>query len=177
MSNNIEIRVADTNDVSSLAAVGHESFRAAYEDWSKPDDLIEHLDAFFSEEAIRKEIQLPGHYYLIASNKGEPAGFVKIRENKRPKEVPATRALELHQVYVMPDQQRFGIGGRLIEAAARFASDKSADGIWLSVWEDALWAVNCYRKYGFEEVGVTDFKLGQAIYTDLLMWRAVDPTA
>jgi len=177
MTHNIEIREAGSDDVSSLSAVGHESFRAAYEDWSEPDDLIEHLDTFFSEDAIRKEIQLPGHYYLIASINGDPAGFVKIRENTRPQEVPATRALELHQVYVMPGKQRHGIGGRLIEAAARFASNKSADGIWLSVWKDAPWAVNCYRKYGFEEVGLTDFKLGQSIYTDLLMWRAVEPTA
>ena len=176
MTNNIEIREACMDDVSTLAAVGHESFRAAYEEWSDPDDLIEHLDAFFSEEAIRKEIQLPGHYYLIASNNGNPAGFVKVRENTRPEEVPATRALELHQVYVMPDQQRHGIGGRMIEAAARLAGDKAADGIWLTVWKDAPWAVNCYRKCGFEEVGVTEFKLGKTVFSDLLMWRAVDPT-
>lgn len=176
MTHDIEIRAAGIDDVSALSAVGHQSFKTAYEDWSEPDDLIKHLDAFFSKKAIQREIQLPGRYYLIASNEGELAGFVKIRENTRPKEVPATRALELQQVYVMPDQQRYGIGGRLIEAAARCARDKAADGIWLSVWEDAPWAVNCYHKYGFEEVGLTEFRLGQTVYKDLLMWRAVDPT-
>ena len=177
MTRNIEIREAGLDDVSTLSAVGHTSFRTAYEEWTETDDLIEHLDAFFSEEAIRKEIQLPGHYYLIALNNGDPAGFVKIRENTRPEEVPATRALELHQVYVMPDQQRYGIAGRMIEAAARLAGDKAADGIWLTVWKDAPWAVNCYRKYGFEEVGVTEFKLGQTVFTDFLMWRAVEPAS
>jgi len=174
MSVEVTIRQATVDDVSALSAVGHQSFRAAYENFSEPDDLVAHLDAFFSEEAILKEIGLPGHYYLIALLGDTPAGFVKIREGNRPDEVPASRALELHQVYVMPNQQRFGIGGELIETAARFARDKAADGIWLSVWEDAVWAVTCYRKYGFEEVGKIDFQLGKATYNDLLMWRQVE---
>lgn len=172
MDGAVRIREADSSDIKNLSAIGHASFQKAYEAWSHPDDLVAHLDAFFSEEAIRNEMQLPGHNYLIALKDDVAAGFVKIRENTRPDEVPATRALELHQVYVMPEEQRFGIGGLLIAAAASFARDKAADGIWLSVWEDAPWAVNCYRKYGFEAVGKTDFQLGRTVYIDLLMWRA-----
>ena len=171
MTTEIEIREAGIDDVDTLSAIGHASFRAAYEKWSHADDLLAHLDTFFSVEAIHNEMELPGHNYLIAVHGDVPAGFVKIRENTRPDEVPATRALELHQVYVMPDQQRHGIGGLLIAAAADFARDKAADGVWLTVWKDAPWAVNCYRKYGFEEVGTTEFQLGRTVYTDLLMWR------
>ena len=174
MKAEVEIREANSNDVQALSAIGHASFRAAYEEWSEPDDLIAHLEEFFSETAIRGEMALPGHHYLIALINGVPAGFIKLREHARPAEVPATRALELHQVYVLPEQQRSGIGGQLIDAAARFAGDKAADGIWLSVWRDAPWAVNCYRKYGFEEVGTTEFKLGSTVYQDLLMWRSVE---
>jgi ribosomal protein S18 acetylase RimI-like enzyme len=172
MVSSIKIREADNGDIKDLSEIGHASFQKAYEAWSHPDDLVAHLDAFFSEEAILREMQLPGHNYLIAVNDEVAAGFVKIRENTRPEEVPATRALELHQVYVLPEQQRFGIGGSLIKAAADFARSKAADGIWLSVWEDAPWAVNCYRKYGFETVGTTEFQLGRTVYIDLLMWRS-----
>ena len=174
MTIEVAIRQATVEDVGTLSAIGHESFRAAYESFSEPDDLVAHLDAFFSEEAIRREIGLPGRHYLMALLGEQPAGFIKIQESKRPDEVPASRALELHQVYVVPDQQRFGIGGELIGAAARFARDKAADGIWLTVWENAPWAINCYRKYGFEEVGKVDFQLGKATYNDLLMWRQVE---
>ena len=170
----IEIREAVLADVASLSQIGHASFRAAYEEWSESDDLIAHLEEFFSPDAIRGEMELPGHTYLMAIRDEDPVAFVKIRENTRPDEVPATRALELHQVYVLPEQQRFGIGGLLIEAAARYARDKAADGIWLSVWKDATWAVSCYRKYGFDEVGTTEFQLGRTVYSDLLMWRPVD---
>ncbi len=174
MPTEIDIREAGLADAEALSAIGHASFRAAYEDSSEHDDLVAHLEDFFSVTAIRGEMGLPGHHYLLATCGDEPAGFVKIREHARPPEVPASRALELHQVYVLPAQQRAGIGGCLIEAAARFARDKAADGIWLSVWQDAPWAVNCYRKNGFEVVGTAEFKLGRTVYKDLLMWRPVE---
>ena len=77
------------------------------------------------------------------------------------------------QVYVLPDKQRYGIGGRLIEAVVDIARLEGADGLWLSVWEDAPWAVNAYRKNGFEAVGTAAFCLGKTRYKDLLMWRSV----
>lgn len=173
MTASISIREAGVDDVATLSAIGHASFRAAYENWSEPDDLVAHLEDFFSEVAIHAAMGLPGCHYLLALNGDVAVGFTKIREGKQPDEIPVALALELHQVYVMPDQQRFGIGGRLIGAARRYAHEQSADGVWLTVWEDAPWAVNCYRKYGFEQVGTMDFKLGRATYNDLVMWRPV----
>lgn len=173
MSAELEIREAHAGDIEAISAIGHESFRRAYEESSEPDDLIAHLESFFSVVAIRGEMQLPGRTYLLALHGSVAAGFVKIRENTRPDDIPASRALELQQLYVLPDQQRFGIGGRLIAAAVRDAEEKAADGIWLSVWEDAPWAVNCYRKNGFEAVGTAEFQIGSSVYSDLLMWRPV----
>ena len=173
MTASISIREAGVDDVAALSAIGHASFRAAYENWSEPDDLVAHLEDFFSEVAIHAAMGLPGCHYLLALNSDVEVGFTKICDSEMPEEIPAERALELHQVYVMPDQQRFGIGGRLIESATRYAHEQSAEGVWLTVWEDAPWAVNCYRKYGFEQVGTMDFKLGRAIYNDLVMWRPV----
>jgi ribosomal protein S18 acetylase RimI-like enzyme len=169
----ISIREAGVDDVAALSAIGHASFHAAYEKWSEPDDLVAHLEDFFSEVAIQASMGLAGCCYLLAFNGDVAVGFTKIREGTQPDEIPVARALELHQVYVMPDQQRFGIGGRLIDAATRYAYEQSAEGVWLTVWEGAPWAVNCYRKYGFEQVGTIDFKLGQATYNDLVMWRSV----
>lgn len=162
-----------TDEAAELSAVGQASFTAAYGKWSKPDDLRAHLDEFFSEAAVRNAIDEPGCHYLLASNGDTVAGFLKMCDSKVPKEVPVRRAFELSQVYVLPDQQRFGIGGQLLQAAARFAAERAADGLWLTVWEDAPWAVNAYRKYGFEQVGMIDFKLGRAIFNDLLMWLPV----
>lgn len=173
MTDQISIRNAEIRDAALLSAIGQASFRDAYEKWTDPADLVAHLDEVFSEDAIREAIETPGCQYLVANNGGTAAGFVKIRDSINHEAVPAARALELQQVYVLPNQQRYGIGGQLIEAAVRYAAEQISDGVWLSVWEDAPWAVNCYRKYGFEAVGKNDFRLGNSIFNDLIMWLPV----
>ncbi len=173
MSANVSVRVAGEDDVAALTAIGDSSFRAAYASWSEPDDLEAHLAEHFSEPAVRAALLSPGGRYLLASVDGAAAGFVKIRNGEHPVQLPSSNVLELAQVYVHPDKQRFGIGGKLLAAAFDYAREQAADGVWLSVWEDAPWAVNCYLKYGFEQVGTVDFQLGGATYNDLLMWYPV----
>jgi ribosomal protein S18 acetylase RimI-like enzyme len=169
----ITISAAGLDEAEALSVVGQASFRKAYEGWSEPEDLQEHLDEFFSEPAVRDAMATTGCQYLLAKNGSEAAGFVKIRDSEKPDRVPVPSALELQQVYVHPEQQRYGIGGKLLEAARHYAAEQSADGVWLTVWEDATWAVNCYRKYGFQQVGTIDFKLGKTVYNDFLMWLPV----
>jgi ribosomal protein S18 acetylase RimI-like enzyme len=173
VSTTITIAPAGLDEAAELSVVGQASFRQAYESWSEPADLQEHLDEFFSESAVRDAMATPGCKYLMARNGSEAAGFVKIRDSEKPDRVPVAKAFELQQVYVDPEQQRYGIGGRLLESARHYAAEQSADGVWLTVWEDAMWAVNCYRKYGFEQVGMIDFKLGKTVYNDILMWLPV----
>jgi len=169
----IAVRKATIDDIVELSAIGQASFRGAYESWSEPDDLQAHLEDYFSEAAVRSAMAEPGCQYLLATNGDAVAGFVKIRDRDKPEQVPAGRVFELSQVYVSPDHQRFGIGGLLLKAATHFAADRAADGVWLSVWEDAQWAISCYRKFGFLEIGRLDFKVGDTIYNDLLMWLPV----
>ena len=173
MTHTIAVREAVIDDVHVLASIGQASFTDAYEASSEPSDLLAHLDEFYSEAAVRDAMEDPHCWYLLATREDTGAGFVKIRDSETPAGVPAQRAFELSQVYVVPDQQRFGIGGRLLEAAAGFAAQRAATGVWLSVWEDAPWAINCYRKYGFDQVGTAEFRVGETVYHDLLMWLAV----
>jgi len=168
------IREAGVDDVAAISVIGLKSFREAYENTCGPDDLILHLDEFHVEAAVLAQMGSQSNDYLIAENNSRPAGFAKLRESPPSPAAPATRVIELHQLYVLPEQQRYGIGGHLLEAVVNHARDKGAEGVWLSAWEDATWAVNFYRKHGFETVGTTEFRLGKTVYTDLIMWRPVD---
>jgi GNAT superfamily N-acetyltransferase len=167
------VRIAGADDSGAISDIGLNSFREAYEHTCAPDDLILHLDEFHTETAVVAQMGCPGNDYLIAENGGQPAGFAKVRESLALPEVPATRLIELHQLYVQPDQQRFGLGGYLLEAVLNYVRGKGAEGVWLSAWEEATWAVNFYHKHGFATVGATDFRLGNTVYIDLLMWKPV----
>ena len=169
----ITVRIATADDVGTLAAIGSASFEGAYGGTATADDLLAHLDEFFGAAAVAKEIRAAGTVYLIASAAGQPAGFAKIRDSETPAAVPARAVLELQQVYVSPDAQRGGVGGHLIRAASDYAKQLSAEGLWLSVWEEADWAINAYKKHGFVVVGEAEFRLGTTHYSDLLMWLPV----
>jgi len=169
----IEIRAAAMENAVTLSDVGCASFKAAYEGTAGADDLLCHLETYFSVTAIQKELVKSDRRYLMASIAAEATGFVKIRDGEQPVAIPGSNALELQQVYVLPDKQRLGVGRRLIEAVVDIARSEDADGLWLSVWRDAPWAVNAYRKNGFEVVGTAAFRLGKTRYEDLLMWRSV----
>lgn len=170
----IEIRAAGSADIGDLVTIGNGSFRAAYEDLSNTQDIAEHLDAYFSAAAISREMATPDRRYLVATVNNEPAGMAKIREGNCPDTIPHGDSIELQQLYVLPGNQRYGIGGRLVRAVAQIAASNAAPGVWLSVWEDADWATSFYRKLGFTEVGTAEFRIGKAIYTDFLMWLPVD---
>lgn len=168
------VRAAAGADAAELSRVGVESFSAAYRGTADDADIDTHLDKHFSEAAIRREMALPAVRYLIALRNATTAGFVKLRSGERPEPVAAERAIEVQQLYVASDHQRMGVGGRLMDAAMAEARAGDADGIWLSVWTHADWAVAFYCNYGFEIAGELSFRLGRAEFTDYLMWFAFD---
>ena len=169
----IAIRRADNADVDALSEIGVATFQATYAHSSSAADIAAHLDANFRSAAVRREIALPGCTYLIASVDGEPAGFAKFRKNGCPAVVPADDSIELQQLYVAPEKQGYGIGQRLVSAVIDIAQSDSVGSIWLSTWQHADWAIGFYRGIGFAEVGTTDFRVGETVHTDLLLWLPV----
>lgn len=168
----LQIRVAATGDVEHLAATGRRLFIETYGHISGAEDLAAHVDDYFSERAVAKELGRDGVRYLLAVDDETITGFLKLRQNEIPKSVPAMTALEVQQLYVSPDQQRRGIGRMLMDRAGEAARAASVQGLWLSVWEEADWAIRFYQRYGFSTVGTTDFWLGDSHFNDLLMWFA-----
>lgn len=170
----IAIRDAEAADAEALASVGLTSFKATYEGTASEEDMATHLERYFSAEAVRAEMGRSDQGYLVAAVDAEPVGLAKWRQGYCPDEVPASDSIEIQQLYVLPERQGFGIGGRLVEAVIHITKKHAAHGIWLSVWEHADWAIGFYRKIGFREIGKTGFSLGKTQHTDLLLWLPVE---
>lgn len=166
----LQIRDAVPGDAVQLAVTGQRLFIAAYGKISGADDLAAHVDDYFGETVVARELRQNGIRYLLAMDEGEIAGFLKLRSGEIPKSVAADKAVEVQQLYVSPDQQRRGIGRLLMDRAVEIALEAAAQGLWLSVWEEADWAISFYQRYGFRTVGTTDFWLGDSHYNDFLMW-------
>jgi len=165
----IEIRQATDADAETLAATGRRLFTAAYGNISGADDLAAHVDDYFSASAVESELGHENTQYYLAMDGDVIAGFIKLRHSSIPSQIPLSNGVEVQQLYVAPDQQRKGIGRLLTDRAVSIVGEEGADGLWLSVWQEADWAINFYRAYGYRTVGTTDFWLGKSHFTDFLM--------
>ena len=169
----ITVRQASAADIEHLSAIGSESFSEAYADFNEPKDISAHLRNQYSPAAILQEMELPDRFYLLALVDAEPAGLCKLRAGPAPEGTPGPAALEIQQLYIDPRHQRRGIGKALVDAVLSEARSLRVAGIWLGVWEQAVWATSFYSKYGFTKFGLHTFRLGSAEQTDLLMWLSV----
>lgn len=168
------VRAASVTDVTAIAFVGSRSFTAAYAESTNADDLRAHVARHFTAKAVRSAMADTACRYLLAEIDAEPAGFAKIRQGESsPASVPGNPATELQQLYVEPSCQRRGVGEALVAAARQLAECTGTEGLWLSVWEDAHWAVAFYENRGFRAVGRAEFRVGSTLYQDLLMWMPV----
>ena len=66
-----------------------------------------------------------------------------------------------------------GVGARLMQACLCEAEAVACDVVWLDVWERNARAIAFYHKWGFTEVGMQVFPLGNDLQRDLLMARPV----
>ena len=170
----LTIRVATPADAAELSRVGTQSFSDAYRGTANDDDIDAHLDEYFSKPAIRRDMVLPTVRYLVATRGSSTAGLAKLRNDNVPEQLPVDRAVEVQQLYVASEHQRCGVGGRLMDAATGEARGWDAQGIWLSAWTHADWAVAFYRDYGFDVICEVPFRLGKSEFTDYLMWYPFD---
>ena len=169
----VSIRPADAGQTGLLSETGQRLFVQTYGNISGAEDLAAHVEDYFGERAVSAELAKTGVRYFLAWDNGDVAGFLKTRESDIPDAIPAAAATEVQQLYVDANHQRKGIGRLLMDAAVAVARDAGHEGVWLSVWQEAPWAIHFYQDYGFHTVGTTDFWLGKSKYTDFLMWLPV----
>jgi ribosomal protein S18 acetylase RimI-like enzyme len=159
------------DDSTVLSQVGTHAFREAYSPHAGAADIESHIEKNFSVAAVNKVFAAGQSRYYLASVTGEPAGLARVHMAHCPVPGVSANALELQQLYVLARMRRMGLGRRLVDQVVAHAEMSAADGVWLSAWEFADWAVHFYKGVGFTAIGKVEFKLGATVQTDLLMWR------
>lgn len=157
-------------DAAPLAALAARTFRDTFEADNKPEDMTEHLTRSYSPARQLAEITAADTITLIATCDG-PVAFAQLRRGKPPACVTAPQTIELWRFYVDKSWHGRGIAKRLMQAVLDEAVAAGANAVWLGVWERNPRAVAFYRKFGFEDVGAHEFRLGADVQTDRIMVR------
>jgi diamine N-acetyltransferase len=156
------LRLATTDDIPALAALGRDSFTAAFGHMYAPEDLAAFLGETHSEAAVAAELTDPNRLYRLAERDGRLAGYCKLAlASTLADQGTAACPLEVKQLYTAPDATGYGIGAALLEWGIGEAKARGADAVQLSVWSGNHGAQRFYARYGFAKAAEITFMVGR----------------
>ena len=166
------LRTPGLGDVSSLAALGRDSFIAAFGTMYTPADLAAFLAETHAEDVVVANLADPLRRYCLAERDGALAGYCQIAlKCGFPDHARGHAAMELKQLYTAPGATGRGVGTALMDwAMATFAAE-GADEVQISVWSGNLGAQRFYARYGFEKVAAITFRVGSQLDEEFLFAR------
>ena len=170
---NFIIRHATHEDAVLIADISQQTFSETFGADNKKEDMDKFLNEQFTKGKLMLEVGTPENIFLLALLEDEVAGYVKLRESKKPLMLSNMNAMEIARIYSMTNMIGKGVGKALMQASIDLAKEKGKEVIWLGVWEKNQRAIDFYIKWGFEKFDETDFLLGNDLQRDWLMRKLI----
>ncbi len=167
---NIAYRDGTPDDAGSVERLYRTSFVDTFGHLYDPADL----GAFLGEATVedwREELADPDMHFRIALVGGAPVGFARVGPGTMPKQMDG--AVELRQLYLLPEFKGQGIAAALMDWALADARARGARHLYLSVYVDNHRARRLYQRYGFVEEGPYAFMVGNHADEDIVMRLAL----
>jgi len=173
MSSPLRISIAKANMATAtrLADLGRQTFSETFAASNKPEDMATYLAETYSPELQLAQLQDPSITCLLVEMQGQTVGYALLQENSAlglPEDAPASRQLEIKQLYVVEDWIGTGLGKALMRRILDIAQASHATAVVLGVWEHNERAQAFYQRFGFREVGEVAFRLGTDVQRDLI---------
>lgn len=140
------IRLAVRADARAIAEAHAASWQSAYRDLM-PASVLANLSISQREDNWRKFLDEPRATLLVAEVAGEVVGMLALAPTHDEDAAPST--LEILALYVVPQQQRRGIGRALLAACVSVAARSGATSLMLWTLERNQSARRFYTRCGF----------------------------
>ncbi len=162
------IRPWTIQDLPHIQDITWQTWLATYSSFIPTEDLKSYFDEHYSVEALTELFNQEEVDGFVAELNNRLVGYEK---NKFSSE--ETRYY-VSSVYVLPECQGMGLGGRLLVLAERKALEYGLDRIWLGVMTQNTSALKWYRKKGFEFVEEFPFTMGRTTVPHLIGYKLID---
>lgn len=152
----MRIRAAEPGDSVALAHVLVATFRAAHRDQLPPDYpyLTPEQSAHNWERTLRAHRGERGERERIFAAEDDDGRIVGVAmAGPLRGEVPPATIADLYLLYVLPSQQRRGIGGQLLVAVARWAAERGYRALQVRVLDANAPARRFYEALGAHHIG------------------------
>ena len=165
------LRYAKAADNLLLAQAGRRLFYEAFAAQNSPQNMEAYLAEFFGPEKQAIELADPTSVTMIAEVDGIFAGYVRLKEGMPNIDIPALHPIELVRIYTERVFLGQGVGSQMMQGCLEEAACRGCDAIWLGVWQHNPGAIRFYERWGFTKAGTQNFRLGDDIQTDFVMYR------
>ena len=167
------LRYATKEDAVLIADISRQTFYDTFAADNSKEDMDKFLNEQFTRGKLMLEVGAPENIFLLAYHGCEVAGYVKLREGKKPEALKEFAAVEIARLYAVKEFVGKGVGKLLMQACIHIAKQKEKEVLWLGVWERNQRAIAFYRQWGFEKFGECDFLLGNDVQQDWLMKKMI----
>tara|TARA_R110002094_G_scaffold1849_1_gene7708 strand:+ start:334 stop:861 length:528 start_codon:yes stop_codon:yes gene_type:complete len=163
------IRKVNIQDIEKLKEIGKLTFAETFSSENSEEDMREYLEEGFSTEKLKTELTDKNAEFFFAELDDKVIGYLKVNFGQSQTELKDENALEIERIYVLNEFHGKKVGQILYDKAIELAKEKSADYVWLGVWEQNPRAIRFYEKNGFVAFDKHLFKLGNDEQTDIMM--------
>jgi ribosomal protein S18 acetylase RimI-like enzyme/diadenosine tetraphosphate (Ap4A) HIT family hydrolase len=163
----VVIRPWEKSDLASMRRITWESWISTYLSFIPETDLKSYFDIHYTEKCLLSMFEDPSMYGFIAAMDGQAAGYARLFFNRE------ENRLYVSSLYFSPDFQGGGMGGRLLEAAEGYATEKGLDELWIGVMVKNRQALEFYRKAGFQFIREEPFTMGKTTLSHLIGYKRI----
>ena len=167
----LSIREATVADAALIADLSRQTFYDTFAPHNTEADMTKFLTEQFTRGRLLVEVGQPNNSFYLAYEGNDVAGYLKLREGRKPPGLENRNALEIARLYACQHMIGKGVGKLLMQKSIDTGVQKGNELIWLCVWEKNQRALDFYHSWGFEKCGSVDFLLGDDVQHDWVMQR------
>jgi len=165
------VRDIGINDIPVVAKLAIKTYKNAFGETMSEKELQKSLksrDESYFRSVIDKDI------IIIAQDDDQIIGFIQFGTVSYDSFPTSNKDMELKKIYIDKNYQGKGIGKKLMNAMLTHNRLNDIENIYLDVFAKNEEALGLYKKFGFQVIGKTPFKVdGKIIGHDLLMKRVL----
>jgi ribosomal protein S18 acetylase RimI-like enzyme len=161
----ISIRPWQKSDLPSIRRIIWQSWMSTYSSFIPEIDLKSHFDTNYTEASLLTMFDNPVIKGFIAEMNDHIAGYARLSFNRD------ENRLYVPSIYFLPEFQGLGMGRQLLEAAEKYAAEKSLDELWIGVMVKNRRALDFYRKVGFLFIKEEPFTMGNTTVSHLIGYK------
>ena len=139
----MEAVLANSSHLSIIKELAYAIWPSAYGEILSPEQLTYMLSMFYSETALKQQMEEKKHVFYLVKNDAEKfVGFVAYEINCEPHKT------KIHKIYVLPETQGTGVGKLFFNLVVEKAKENNQKAVFLNVNKYNN-AKQFYEKLGF----------------------------